>query len=371
MNTQTDYQQIISVLCQEPRPTGSRRNRQVSEYIISNLSKQGYDVQVQDHPFVGWELYEEPKVRFIEPKQKEVRTIPVVWSSPIEKSEVLGELKRVRGIKTFEAYPWLRFALIGSESQILAYLITREDFVWAQPLNNPNGKIPYIIIDEEACGEILQWQKGRHHIMASASLNCKKVPGLTMNNIIATPSNEDCSIIIAAHYDSMYNTVGAHDNASGIAAFLSVATTKPKGVKFIAFDAEEWNKFGAYTYVKKANRTGELQHTKLMINIDSVGVGSFIYVLVSPEIEHEVRRAINNTVISKEIKIGITARDRFPQFDSWPFMRYGVPVIQIGTQGESRYEYFHDAKDVPDEIDIDLINKSARFVSELAGSLRI
>ena len=43
------------------------------------------------------------------------------------------------------------------------------------------------------------------------------------------PASNDHDLVIGAHYDSMFNTVGAHDNASGTAAFLSVAIFKPKG----------------------------------------------------------------------------------------------------------------------------------------------
>ena len=46
---------------------------------------------------------------------------------------------------------------------------------------------------------------------------------------MASPAGHDCNLVIGAHCDAMFNTVGTHDNASGTAAFLPVAIFKPKG----------------------------------------------------------------------------------------------------------------------------------------------
>lgn len=365
-----DYLEVLKILCNKPRFSGSIRNKEIRNYLAKELRSFGYSVSLQGFPFTGWELIKTPQARFIEPISQKIETLPVVWSPPIEKDEITGQLRKVKGIKTFEAYPWERFAVVDKKGRPLVYLLTRKDFVWAQPLNNSRVKTAYIIINTKACQIIHQFMQERKSISIAASLKCRKIPRQKIANILASPSNGKYEIIIAAHYDSMFNTVGAHDNASGIAALLGVAATEPSGVRFIAFDAEEWNKLGAYSYVKWAKSSSELKKTKIMINIDSVGVGDFIYLLVSPEIENKVRRAVRKTSVARRIKIEITAAKTFPQFDSWPFMKNGISVIQIGTKGTPPFRYFHDPKDNLKNIKTNLIKEASLLVTELINQLQ-
>lgn len=358
------------MLCRKPRFSGSLRNKEIRYYLEAKLRSFGYSVTIQEFPFTGWELLKAPRVRFIQPISEEIGTLPVVWSSPIQKNEVSGQLRQVRGIKTFEAYPWERFAVVDKKGHTQIYLLTRKDFVWAQPLNNPKVIIPYIIIDTKACQAIHQFIQQGKSISVAASQKCRKLPGLKIANILASPNNGEYEMIISAHYDSMFNTVGAHDNASGIAALLGIAENRPNNTRFIAFDAEEWNKFGSYSYIKQLKSSSEFKKTKLMINIDSVGVGDSIYLLVSPKIETKVRQAVSKISVSKQIKIKVTARETFPQFDSWPFMKNGIPVIQIGTAGSLPFRYFHDPKDNLKNIKISLIKETSKFVIELIGQLQ-
>ncbi|MFH1832725.1 MAG: M28 family peptidase [Candidatus Levyibacteriota bacterium] len=364
-----DYSKVLKILCKEPRFSGSKRNKEIRHYLINELKNFGYYVNIQEFPFTGWKLIKLPQVRFIKPISQKIQILPVVWSPSIKENKIAGQIRQVKDIKTFEAYPWERFAVIDKKGHTLCYFITRKDFVWAQPLNNSKVKTPYIIIDTKACQIIHQFIQERKPISVCASLECQKIKGLKIANILAS-FNEKYEIIVAAHYDSMFNTVGAHDNASGIAALLGVAETKPSNVKFIAFDAEEWNKFGAYSYVERVKTSSQFKKTKIMINLDSVGVGDFIYLLVSPAIEDKIKKAVKKTSVAKRIKIEITAAKAFPQFDSWPFMKNGIPVIQIGTKGALPFRYFHDPKDTLKNIKTNLIKETSLLVTELINQLQ-
>ncbi|MFC1786671.1 M28 family metallopeptidase [Halobacteriota archaeon] len=369
-----NYLEMLEILCKEPRPAGSFRISEIKDYLSYTLSKLGYDVQVQTSPFESWELIEEPRVKFLKPTEIEISCIPVVWSGSISEAEVVGKLEPAGKIKTFEAYEWDRYAVINSEGEALVYLITREDMVWAQPLDNPLQKIPYIIVDTESCKMIKSWIERNKEIEVLVSVKSMYIPDVSINNIIVSPKGKECDVLVCAHYDSMFNTVGAHDNASGTVALMDLAerfSKKDRNIRFILFDAEEWNKFGAYSYVEKLKKNNELQRIKLMVNIDSIGFGESIYLLTSTGIEEKVKEIVSNTELFKKIPIDVSSKDEFPQFDSWPFMKNGVPVIQIGTKGNPPVtvlgkgeSIFHNPKDTIENIEPEMIENVVLLVEE-------
>ena len=76
------------------------------------------------------------------------------------------------------------------------------------------------------------------------------VEGAVVANVEATlagTSKKQEIVLVGAHYDSVPGTVGADDNASGVAAMLALARAfarKPLGrtLRFVAFVNEEWIK---------------------------------------------------------------------------------------------------------------------------------
>jgi hypothetical protein len=325
---------------------------------------------LQEFPFIGWEVIEPPSVKFLEPLESEVGSIPVMWSPTIRQQKIVGLLSKVKGIKTFEVHPWERYAISDDHGRNLAYLITRSDFVWLQPLNSPNAKKPHIMVDTNACNLIHKWLRSQSEIIVSASFKCKRIERLTARNLLATPPTGTYDIIVGAHYDSVPNTVGAHDNASGVATLISLAASQPDGVRLIAFDAEEWNKFGSVHYVNAAKASGELNKVRLMINIDSVGFGDRVYLLTSCDVEKAVRSAIRISPILSTMEIEVISKGDFPQFDSWPFMKNGIPIIQIGTKGNVDYDYFHHPKDTIDKLNHKLERDIPVLLGELIRRLR-
>ena len=97
-------------------------------------------------------------------------------------------------------------------------------------------------------------------------------------NVIATkPGDESKTVVVGAHFDTIIDTVGANDNASGTAVLLAIARELqdeelPITVKFIAFGSEELGLLGSRNYVGSLD-PGELAGTIAMINLDTIGSG--------------------------------------------------------------------------------------------------
>jgi hypothetical protein len=85
----------------------------------------------------------------------------------------------------------------------------------------------------------------------------------------------DLIILICAHFDTKKGVPGAVDNATGIAALLEYAryfsdNPAPYTIKFVAFNAEESGYFGSSYYHRKSLKSGELENTLMILNLDMV-----------------------------------------------------------------------------------------------------
>ncbi len=364
---------IFAELCKRPRPAGSKRIKEVRNYIISILKRHSYVVEQKRYPFTGWELLGKPSFSFIRPVRKTVDCIPVVWSGSTEKELVGRIVPAFNTIKTFEAYSWQLYSVVDDKNRIVANVMTRPDMVWAQPLDDCTPTIPHLILDLEACKFINSWIVEGREIDIKMRVTSRYVPNKEIANIIATSNHEASGVVVSTHYDSMFNTVGAHDNASGTVALLKLteffSTKNSEYLRFIFFDAEEWNKYGSYCYVDELKQMGSFNRIKLVVNIDSVGVGDHVYFLTSPSIESHVRRIVGTLDNSSEVRVEVTSRKEFPQFDSWPFMRNGVPAINIGTTGTPSFPYFHHPKDDMRNVSYSLMEKVIRLLKVFMEAL--
>jgi aminopeptidase YwaD len=88
--------------------------------------------------------------------------------------------------------------------------------------------------------------------------------GDTYHNVVATLAahRQGPPLIVAAHFDTVAESPGADDNASGLAVLLEVARliqtqALARPVRLIAFNLEEENLLGSLAYVSDLRRKGE------------------------------------------------------------------------------------------------------------------
>lgn len=168
----------------------------------------------------------------------------------------------------------------------------------------------------------------------------------------------DQLIVISAHYDhvgrnnsEVFN--GADDNASGVAAILSIAEYfkehKPKNtLLFIAFDAEEIGLQGAYSFLKTPVPSRE--HIKLNINLDMVSHNdkSELYAAgayKTPVLKDILKNADKNTGIN--IRFGhdepnMGKDDWTMQSDHGPFAKENIPFVYFGVEDHKDYHKSSD-----------------------------
>ena len=105
-----------------------------------------------------------------------------------------------------------------------------------------------------------------------------KFNGKTHQNLIinlVSAANADLPpILIGAHYDAVPGTLGADDNATGVAVLLEMAEVFGSNplkypVRLVAFDLEEYGLLGSTAYAKYLKDEG--QKLRLMLSLEMLG----------------------------------------------------------------------------------------------------
>ncbi len=161
---------------------------------------------------------------------------------------------------------------------------------------------------------------------------------LESRNVIAElRGSSDDLVIVGAHYDTVLRTdLGANDNASGIAAVLSLSEalagqSLPFTVRFVLFGAEELGLYGSRHYVASLT-PGELARTVAMLNFDVVGTGPWLAALGDQRLINLAARAAGNL----GIEFGPSSLPPGASSDHQPFREAGVPVLMLYATDLSR-----------------------------------
>ena len=222
---------------------------------------------------------------------------------------------------------------------------------------------------------------------------------LQYRNIIAEHYGStvaDEVIIVGAHYDTVWMTPGADDNASGVAVMLELARLLKqkqlkRSVRFIAFANEESphymrDSMGSLYHAKRAYDRQE--NIKFMISLEMLGyysdkpdsqsypspfswfypsTANFIAFVSDFNSRRYLRESIRLFRETKQFPSeGITAPVALVpdvrRSDQAAFWRYGYPGFMVtDTMGYRNYAY-HSVGDVPNSLDYDAM---ARVTSGL------
>jgi Peptidase family M28 len=210
--------------------------------------------------------------------------------------------------------------------------------------------------------------------------------------ILAGSESAGGLIVVGAHYDSVAGTVGANDNATGVAAVLELARQLQghrlrKTVRFLLFVNEEppyfqTTKMGSLIYARQLRHDGV--EVSAMMALETIGFysdapgsqkyppvlssfypsrGDFIGFVGNSESRDLVRRSIGSFRKSTSFPSeGVAAPANWPGVgwsDHWSFWQEHYPAIMITDTAVFRYPYYHTPLDTHDKVDF---NRMARVV---------
>ena len=225
-----------------------------------------------------------------------------------------------------------------------------------------------------------------------------KVSGKSVKNIeveIRGSARPDEIVVVGAHYDSVFGSPGANDNASGVAALLELAREfKNKEVnrtlRFVAFVNEEppyfqTEEMGSRVYARRSREKAE--NIVAMVSLETIGyysdaensqvypfpfslfypsVGNFIGFVGNTSSRPLVRRSIKTFRDDGFPSQGVAAPGWLTGIgwsDQWSFWKEGYQAIMITDTAVFRYPYYHRRSDTAEKLDYD---RMVRVVSGLS-----
>jgi hypothetical protein len=231
------------------------------------------------------------------------------------------------------------------------------------------------------------------------------VEGHAVSNIevsLAGSDNASGSVIVGAHYDSVAGTVGADDNATGVAGVLELARLLQGGklrrtVRFVLFVNEEPPYFrtdtmGSLVYARQLQR--DRIPVSAMISLEMLGFysdapgsqkyppglgffypnhGDFITFVGNQESRGLVRRSIRRFRESVNFPSeGVAAPGDWPGVgwsDHWSFWQQQYPAIMITDTAMFRYPYYHTTLDTANRVDFARMARVIGGVRKVVESL--
>src|SRR5262245_31072755 len=202
-------------------------------------------------------------------------------------------------------------------------------------------------------------------------------------------------VVIGAHYDSVYGSPGANDNASGVAAVLALArmfgTNRPgRTLRFVAFVNEEppffqTDEMGSLVYAKMCRQRND--NIVAMLSLETIGYYTdtdhsqkypFPVGLFYPS-RGDFIAFVGNTTHSDLVRQCVALFRRHAQFpseggalpaalpgigwsDHWAFWQENYPALMVTDTAPFRYPWYHTAEDTSDKLDYE---RMARVVSGL------
>ncbi len=225
------------------------------------------------------------------------------------------------------------------------------------------------------------------------------------SNLVVTITGQtkpDEILIVGAHYDSIPDSPGANDNASGVAALLAIADflqgqSFARTVKLVAFANEELPYFGTQQMgsLVYATQVAEQQQDIIgMISIETIG-----YYTEAPQSQHypwpferfypdqgnfiafignfSSRQLVKNTIdifrqhatLPSEGLATLAAVPGVEFSDHWSFGQYNYPAMMVTDTAPFRYPYYHTAEDTPDKINYDGLTRTVIGLREVVKTL--
>jgi Zn-dependent M28 family amino/carboxypeptidase len=231
---------------------------------------------------------------------------------------------------------------------------------------------------EAAADTIAETLRGFDFQFVEERFRCE---GRWYRNLIALHpgSSRDGQVLIVAHYDTVPNSPGADDNASGVAGLLEVAGALARhrftyDLVFVAFPLEEYGNPGSVYYVEQAKAgdariagvfdlemigyTGPTQ--TVPPGIQAPAVGDFISVVGNRRSEGLVALFKEaSTLVAPSLPVhGLVVEgngENVPfvrQSDHAPFWDAGYPAVMITDTAFLRNPHYHLPTDTLDTLDL-------------------
>ena len=211
-----------------------------------------------------------------------------------------------------------------------------------------------------------------HYPRVHLDLQTRTQSAVARNLIAEIPGQTGEWVVLCAHYDGHDLAQSAIDNASGVAAALTIAEqiapmvrSLRRGLRVIFFTIEEWGLMGSRAYVDTLSEE-ERRKIALVINLDSIVGGSKLTALTSGFEELE------SFVSAVSALTGTAIAIHFPMMansDHFNFARHGIPALRLVSgfnEPDSRLRYLLTPGDTLNKITPEQLATAASTAAGMA-----
>jgi hypothetical protein len=365
------------------RQMGSPAVERALSWIEDGLQGLPTKVERMTFPFQGWRPTEAVSLSLVAPEVRPLAAEAFLYSTSTPPEGLHGRLapEPSANQRIWEMYSWERWRIIPLDDRegtfTLGYLCARPDGP-AIPQLLPYGSahVPYLIIGEPDSSKIRRWQTEGIEIRMEARLRAESNPNSRGENLSAywRPRNQPQSdperhreLVLCAHYDTVYTTSGAYDNASGCALLLELAhlltglpeeqTNRLPDLRFVWFGAEELALAGSRSFVSQRKAAGTLSDIQAVINLDGFGRSDVLEIWASPGSASQLAwdcallackhcrwdMGVEEPVLEPP-RLSLTTPAP-PGSDHAPFVEAGIPAIMLTFNDQEILHHYTDSCD--------------------------
>ena len=245
----------------------------------------------------------------------------------------------------------------GKEAEAVAVGVSKETGAWlreyavGEPSDTASGG------GAAGAGSVAQ---------AGLSVEASTTPGESRNVVGRAGPDTDDRVLLVAHYDAHDIAEGALDNGCGIATVATAAeiltgADLPLGVDVVAVGAEEVGLLGAEHLADSV----DLDRVKGVINVD--GAGRFRDLIALAHASTATASVAEAVSAATRQPIEVDAQPH-PFSDQWPFVRRGVPALQLHSDsGDRGRGWGHTHADTRDKVDDRNVREHAMLVALLVA----
>lgn len=361
------WEDLINI---SPRFMGTEAEKITTKYLKDQLYVQNVKLKSDVFYFNSWELLDPVKLKMISPVELNLEASALLGSGSTGDSEISGKVVFIGETVIWNMYEWIRFGILNESNEIIGYISARPDGeAISQTLSDKVSDLPHFVIGKQDADIIVNYLDNNQEISIKGVLKVasgERKQGENLRAIIPSngPNQYQEKVIICAHYDTMFNTLGAYDNSSGSAILLNLIDVLDefntlKNVEIVFMGAEEWRLAGSRSYVNKIKKE-EIKNISMVINIDGIGRGTKLEAWVGPEkLEREIFSFFNN-YLNRKISIKSPPP---PGSDHTPFYEVDIPVCMFTINDQ---EIIHSEKDILQE---DIYSNMQNFIKVLTDFL--
>ncbi|TKX59639.1 M28 family peptidase [Halorubrum sp. SS7] len=240
----------------------------------------------------------------------------------------------------------------GEEAEAVAVGVSKETGAWLREYAVGGANAPVGDGDGVARAEL--------------SVEASTTPGESRNVLGSAGPDTDERVLLLAHYDAHDIAEGALDNGCGIATVATAAdiladADLPVGVDVVAVGAEEVGLLGAEHLADRL----DLDRVKGVVNVD--GAGRFRDLVALAHASTAAASVAEAVSTATRQPIEVDAQPH-PFSDQWPFVRRGVPALQLHSDsGDRGRGWGHTHADTRDKVDDRNVREHAMLIALLVA----